>query len=95
MRIRRKNIQRRAVIEASAKHDCFKRGHAIPAFPTWDWSKADAIDEELCRDHLKKGVPAGYMLWDEMELTVSDLCECAVEGRIFPGQSRRAWVRRC
>lgn len=89
MRIKRQNIERRAVIEAYAKYDCSKKGCATPAFATWDWSQADAIDKEMCRVHLKTGVPAGYLLWDEIELAVSDLCECAVDVKIFPGQSRR------
>jgi hypothetical protein len=89
MRIRKQNIERRAVIEAYAKYDCSKTGRATPAFATWDWSQADAIDKEMCRAQLKTGVPAGYVLWDEIEVTVSDLRECAVDVRIFPGQSRR------
>jgi hypothetical protein len=89
MRIRKQNIERRAVIEAYAKYDCPRKGCATPAFATWDWSQADAIDKEMCGAHLKTGVPAGYMLWDEIELTVSDLRECAVDIRIVSGQSRR------
>ena len=89
MRMRKQNIERRAVIEAYAKYDCSKTGRATPAFATWDWSQADAIDKEMSGAHLKTGVPAGYLLWDEIELTMSDLCECAVDIGIFSGQSRR------
>lgn len=61
----------------------------MPTFAAWDWSQADAIDREMeCAD-LKVGVPAGYLLWDQVEVTMSDLRECAVDVAIFPGQSRR------
>jgi hypothetical protein len=88
-RIRKQDIDRRTVIEAYAKYDCSKKNHPIPAFATWDWSQADAIDKEMCRAQLKTGVPAGYLLWDEIEVTISDLRECAVHVKIFPGQSRK------
>jgi len=38
---------------------------------------------------LKTGIPAGYVLWDEVEVTIADLRECAVDVNIFPGQPRR------
>jgi hypothetical protein len=38
---------------------------------------------------LKTGVPAGYVLWDKVELTLSDLRESAVVADIFPNQSRK------
>jgi hypothetical protein len=65
-----------------------KKSRAIPTFAAWDWSQADVIDEEMCRAHLKKGVPAGYLLWDEIEVTLSDVLECAVDSQIFPGKPR-------
>jgi len=37
---------------------------------------------------LKAGIPAGYMLWDEVEISLSDLRESAVDVNIFPGKSR-------
>src|SRR5579863_9279096 len=89
MKIRKQNIERRAVIEAYANYDCSKTSRPLPEFQTWDWSRADAIDREMCRAHLKVGVPAGYQLWDEVEVTTSDLLECAVHDKIFPGQSRK------
>ncbi len=105
MRIRKQDIERRTVIEAYAKYDCSKKNRPIPALATWDWSQADAIDREMCRAQLKIGVPAGYLLWDEVEVTMSDLRECAVDVRIFPGQSRKlglvgagellGWKRKC
>ena len=95
MRIRKQNIERRAVIEAYAKYDCSQTGRATPVFATWDWSQADAIDKEMCGAHLKTGVPAGYLLWDEIELTVSDLRECAVDIRNLFGPITEAWVGRC
>jgi hypothetical protein len=89
MRIRKRNIERRTVIETYAKYDCSKKNRPIPVFANWDWSQADAIDKEMCRTQLKTGVPAGYLLWDEVEITMSDLRECAVDVKIFPGQSRK------
>ncbi len=38
---------------------------------------------------LKTGIPAGYLLWDKVELTLSVLRECAVFVDIFPRQSRK------
>lgn len=84
-----RGIKRRVVIEAYAKYDCAKKGCPTPDFSTWNWSHADAIDHEMQRSGLKIGVPAGYLLWDKVEMTISDLRECAVVDRIFPGQSRK------
>jgi hypothetical protein len=81
-------IERRAVIEAYAKYDCAKKGRLTPDFGKWNWSDADAIDQHMERAGLKKGVPAAYLLWDKVEVTILDLRECAVLGSIFPGQPR-------
>jgi hypothetical protein len=89
MRIRKQNVERRTIIEVYAKYDCSKKGRSIPSFATWDWLQAGAIDREMKCAHLKTGVPAGYLLWDEVEITLSDLRECAVDVNIFPGQSRK------
>jgi hypothetical protein len=89
MRIRERGIKRRTVIEAYTKYDCSKKGCPTPDFATWDWLQADAIDKEMQRAQLKIGVPAGYLLWDKVEVTMSDLRECAVADDIFPGQSRK------
>jgi len=89
MRIRKKDIARRTVVEAYARYDCSKKSHPVPDFANWDWSHADAIDREMSRAQLKMGVPAGYLLWDEVEVTLSSLGECAVDTSIFPGQSRK------
>ncbi len=88
-RIRKQDIERRTVIEVYAKYDCPKKNRPLPAFATWDWSQADAIDKEMCRSQLKTGVPAGYLQWDEIEVTMSILRECAVHVEIFPGRSRK------
>ncbi len=88
MRIRKQDIDRRTVIEAYAKYDCSKKNRPVPAFATWDWSRADAIDREMRCAHLKAGVPAGYLLWDQIEVTMSDLRGCAVDANIFPLRSR-------
>jgi hypothetical protein len=84
-----RGIKRRVVIEAYAKYDCAKKGRPTPDFGTWNWSHADAIDWEMQRAELKIGVPAGYLLWDKVDLTISDLRECAVVDSIFPGQPRK------
>ncbi len=89
MRVIEPDIERRTVIEAYAKYDCSKKGRTTPAFAEWNWSQADMIDMEMERAKLKIGVPAGYQLWDKVEVTMSDLRECAVVGDIFPGQSRK------
>ncbi|MGB0065568.1 MAG: hypothetical protein WBP85_14060 [Terracidiphilus sp.] len=89
MRIKERNVERRTVIEAYATYDCQKKGQPLPDFGNWDWSRADAIDRAMCRAHLKVGIPAGYILWDQVELTLSDLSKCAVVGDMFPGQPRR------
>jgi hypothetical protein len=89
MRVTKRNIERRTVIEAYAKYDCSKTGRPTPDFATWDWSQADAIDKEMKCAQLKTGVPAGYLLWDQVEVTMSDLLECAVLADIFPGRSRK------
>jgi hypothetical protein len=95
MRKIEQNIDRRAVVEAYATYDCSKRRRPLPNFATWDWSHADAIDEELNRAELKTGVPAGYKLWDKVEVTILDLRECAVCAAIFPGQSRKLGLIEC
>jgi hypothetical protein len=89
MRLRKGNIKRRTVIETYAKYDCSKKGHPTPDFATWDWSQADAIDREMRCAQLKTGVPAGYLLWDEIEVTMSDLRECAVHVEICRGGPRK------
>ena len=76
------------MIEAYAKYDCGKKQTPLPDFDTWDWSDANSIDDSMCRSHLKVGIPAGYLLWDEVEVTMADLLQCAVEGGIIPGQPR-------
>ena len=89
MRTIERGIKRRAVIEAYAKYDCAKKGRLRPDFRTWNWLDADAIDGEMQRAGLKIGVPAGYLLWDKVEVTIPDLRECAVVDGIFPGKSRK------
>jgi hypothetical protein len=95
MRIRKQAVERRAVIEAYARYDCSKKNLPTPVFATWDWSQADAIDREMKRAQLKTGVPAGYLLWAEVEVTMSDLRECAVHVQIFPGKPRRLGLLEC
>ena len=89
MRIRQRNIDRRTVVEKYAVYDCQKKGRRTPAFAAWDWSQADAIDREMGCAQLKTGVPAGYLLWEEIEVTMEDLRECSVDVKLFPGKKRR------
>jgi len=89
MRLVERGLDRRVVIEAYARYDCSKKGRTIPDFATWDWSQANGIDEAMRRAELKTGVPAGYLLWDKVELTLSDLRDCAVFAEIFPAQPQK------
>jgi hypothetical protein len=88
MRVIEPDIERRTVIEAYVKYDCSTKGRPTPELAKWNWSQANMIDMEMKRAALKVGVPAGYQLWDKVEVTMSDLRECAVVD-IFPGQSRK------
>lgn len=89
MRILERDVARRVVVEAYARYDCSKKGVPIPDFPSWNWSQADEIDEAMDSEHLKAGVPAGYLLWDKVGLTIPVLRDCAVFADIFPRQSRK------
>src|SRR5258706_4745135 len=88
MRIKQRDLGRRRVIEAHAAYDCVKKGKPLPDFDTWNWTQADAIDQELGHAGLKCGVLGGYRVWDLVELTIPDLRQCAVLAEIFPGQPR-------
>ena len=83
-------VERRAVIEAYVAYECSKKHLSPPTLSEWDWTSADAIDEELRRSRLKPGVLAGYMKWNKVELAIPDLSQCAVvvDIDIFPGRSR-------
>jgi len=83
------DVSRQIVIKAYAIYDRQKKDRPVPHFEQWDWSLADRIDVAMCLVGLKVGIPAGYLLWDKVELTLSDLNECAVVDDMFPGQSRR------
>ena len=89
MRILQRDIERRVVVESYARYDCSKKGLPIPDFSRWNWSQANEIDKVMASAQLKTGVPAGYVLWDKVELTFSDLRESAVVADIFPNQSRK------
>jgi len=89
MRILERDIALRVVIEAYARYDCSKKGLPIPDFPRWNWSHADEIDKAMDSAQLKTGIPAGYLFWDKVELTISVIRDCAVFADIFPRQSRK------
>jgi len=59
MRIVQEVVSRRVVIEKYAIYDFQKKrgSQPLPNFDAWNWSSADAIDEELCRAGLKTGIP--------------------------------------
>jgi hypothetical protein len=89
MRVVEQSVGRRTVIETYAQYDCSKKNRQLPSLENWDWSFADALDSELRKAGLKCGVLAAYLLWDKVEVALSDLHECAVLAGIFPGQSRK------
>jgi len=91
MRTVQEGVSRRAVIESYAKYDYQKKRNSetLPDFDTWNWSSADAIDEELCRAGLKTGIPAGYLSWNMVQLTIPNFRECAVVVNIFSEQRHR------
>jgi len=91
MRIVQEGLSRRAVIEKYAIYDFQKKrgSQLLPNFDAWNWSSADAIDEELCRVGLKTGIPAGYLSWHIVQITVPDFRECAVVVDIFSEQRQR------
>jgi len=89
MKVLEEGVERRVVIEAYARYDCSKKGSSPPDFAAWDWSVADMIDSRMKESGLKVGVPAGYLLWDKVGVTLSDLRECAVVANVFPGQPRK------
>lgn len=90
VRVRKQDIDRRTVIEAYVRYDYMKKklGISVPDFNSWNWAEADAIDNTMASADLKKGIPAGYLLWDQVEVTISDLRECAVDASFFPDKPR-------
>lgn len=91
VRTLQEGVNRQVVIESYASYDYQKKrnGESLPNFETWNWSRADAIDEELHRAGLKTGIPAGYLLWNIVEIAIPDFRECAVVGGIFACQVHR------
>lgn len=88
MKVRQAGIECRAVVQAYAAYDCSKKLRPVPDFAAWDWSNADAIDQQMLSVELKIGILGGYHLWDMVEICLSDLGECAVLADIFPGPTR-------
>jgi len=91
MQIVQEGLSRRAVIERYANYDFQKKQdkQPLPDFDAWNWSNADAIDEELSRAGLKTGIPAGYLSWDLVQITIPDFRQCAVSVNIFSEQRNR------
>ena len=88
MRVIKENVDRRTIIEAYGRYDCSKKGLQAPNFEGWNWTDADTIDRGMCYAKLKTGIPAGYLAWDEVEVSIPDLRECAVVSSIFPGKAQ-------
>ncbi|MEW5980616.1 MAG: hypothetical protein AB1898_32980 [Acidobacteriota bacterium] len=89
MRIERRNIPRREVIEFYIEYDRRKKGGApLPDLDRWPWDDPDGLDRLLRDNKLKGGVLPAYRTWCLVEITATDLLECAVENRIFPGESQ-------
>jgi hypothetical protein len=87
------NVARRTAIEAYVRYDCGKKGLPVPDFAQWDWSAADSIDAEMASARFKSGIPAGYLQWDKVEVTMSGLRDCAVDVAIFArGKPRSLWL---
>ncbi len=80
----RSGVSRREVIENYARYDLLKKhpDSTVPDFAEWDWTTADAIDDQMSQARLKVGVPAGYILWDEVSITCDDLRQCAIHNAI-------------
>jgi hypothetical protein len=88
-----RNVARRTAIEAYVRYDCGKKGLPVPDFAQWDWSAADSVDAEMVSARFKSGIPAGYLQWDKVEVTMSDLRDCAVDVAIFArGKPRSLWL---
>jgi hypothetical protein len=89
VRVIRRNIPRREVIEFYARYDRGKkRGAPLPDFDRWPWEDPDGLDQLLKDNNLKDGVLPAYRTWSFVEIGATDLLECAVESRIFPGESQ-------
>jgi hypothetical protein len=81
-------IERRTVIEAYIAYECGKKDLPLPTLNEWDWTSANAIDEQLKGSRLKSGILAGYKEWNKVGLTIQDLEQCAVYVGILRGQPR-------
>lgn len=77
-----RELSREDVVPAYVSYDARKKGQLPPDTSTWDWKSADALDESLKESGCKYGIPAGYLTWNEVELTVDDLRDCAVVASI-------------
>ncbi len=88
MKVERRDVPRREVVESYVRYDCAKKERPLPDLSRWEWSSADALDAELKTARCKSGILAGYLTWDFAALSMDDLRCCAVESRIFPGPAR-------
>lgn len=82
-------VTRRDVVESYVRYDARKKGGAVPSdISEWDWSHADAIDQNLRLNGFKFGILAGYEMWRPVNFGVSELRDCAIVADIFPNLPR-------
>jgi len=72
------HVLRRTVVEAYLRYDAAKKSEPLPNSDVWDWTNPDAIDQGLTIAGYKSGILAGFLEWDQVELTVTDFRACAV-----------------
>ena len=78
-------IARREVIEAYVIYDASKKQKAVPTdMAKWPWLDANALDNSLAAQGFKHGILAGFAKWKSIELSRSDLMNCAIVNGIFP-----------
>ncbi len=88
MRVAEEIRTREEVIRFYAKYDRHKKGgRDLPSdIQLWPWDNPEALDRKLRENGLKDGVLSAYRTWQLVELTVTDLLECAIVDSIFPGE---------
>jgi hypothetical protein len=78
-------IPRRDLIILYVHYDARKKGRPVPVdIDSWNWSSADALDENLRANRLKNGIVAGYTKWRPIELRRHELARCALVSGILP-----------
>jgi hypothetical protein len=89
VRVERRDISRREVVEFYARYDRGKKGQTEHInFDSWPWNDPVGIDRHLRECKLKVGVLAAYRSWALCQLNLSDILKCAIVNHIFPGESQ-------